>query len=41
MLMDLIKIGAEADIFLTDWDGKNAILKARKKKNYRNHILDE
>ena len=41
MLMDLIKKGAEADIFLTNWDGKKAILKARKKKNYRNHILDE
>ena len=41
MLMDLIKKCAEADIFLTEWDGKKAILKARKKKNYRNHILDE
>ena len=39
--MDLIKKGAEADIFLTIWDGKKAILKARKKKNYRNHVLDE
>ena len=39
--MDLIKKGAEADIFLTVWDGKKAILKARKKKNYRNRMLDE
>ena len=39
--MRLLKKGAEADIYLTLWDGKKAILKIRKKKDYRNEILDK
>jgi TP53 regulating kinase-like protein len=39
--MKLLKKGAEADIYLTQWDGLPAILKIRKAKNYRNPILDE
>ncbi len=39
--MKLIKKGAEADIYLTTWDGKNSILKIRKKKDYRNPTLDK
>ena len=39
-LMKLIKKGAEADVFLTAWNGRKAILKIRKKKNYRNSLLD-
>ncbi len=39
--MKLIKKGAEADIYLTVWNSKNAILKIRKTKDYRNSILDE
>jgi TP53 regulating kinase-like protein len=38
--MKLLKKGAEADIYLTRWDGLPAILKIRKAKNYRNSILD-
>jgi len=38
--MKLLKKGAEADIYLTQWDGLPAILKIRKAKNYRNPILD-
>jgi len=38
--MKLLKKGAEADIYLTDWDGLPAILKIRKAKNYRNPTLD-
>ena len=38
--MKLLKKGAEADIYLTQWDGSQAILKIRKPKNYRNPILD-
>lgn len=38
--MRLLKKGAEADIFLTKWNGTPAILKSRKKKDYRNQILD-
>ena len=38
--MRLLKKGAEADIYLTRWDGKDSILKIRKKKDYRNEILD-
>jgi TP53 regulating kinase-like protein len=37
----LLKKGAEADIYLTLWNGKKAILKIRKKKDYRNEILDK
>jgi len=39
--MKLIKKGAEGDIFLTSWNNKKAILKARKKKDYRNESLDK
>lgn len=39
--MKLLKKGAEADIYLTMWNGKKAILKIRKKKDYRNQILDK
>lgn len=38
--MKIIKKGAEADIYSTDWEKSKAILKIRKKKNYRNSILD-
>jgi len=38
--MELIKTGAEADIFISTWAGSKAILKVRKPKNYRNPILD-
>ncbi len=39
--MKLLKKGAEADIYLTMWNGKKAILKIRQKKDYRNEILDK
>ena len=38
--MKLLKKGAEADIYLTQWDDSPAILKVRKTKKYRNPILD-
>ena len=38
--MKLIKKGAEGDLFLTKWNDQKAILKERKKKNYRNSELD-
>jgi TP53 regulating kinase-like protein len=38
--MKLIKKGAEADIYITKWQNLKAILKIRKKKNYRNPLLD-
>ncbi len=38
--MKLLKKGAEADIYLTQWDNSPAILKIRKAKRYRNSILD-
>lgn len=38
--MKLIKKGAEADIFQTQWQNSNAILKIRKAKYYRNSFLD-
>ena len=38
--MKLIKKGAEADIYVTSWNGKNSILKIRKKKDYRVNLLD-
>ena len=38
--MKLIKKGAEADIYQTDWQNSSAILKIRKTKNYRNALLD-
>jgi TP53 regulating kinase and related kinases len=39
--LNLIKKGAEGDIFLTKYDGLDAVLKTRKKKAYRNPVLDE
>ncbi len=41
MLLKLLKKGAEADIYLTLWNKKKAILKTRLKKDYRNEILDK
>ena len=38
--MKLIKKGAEGDLFQTRWNGKQAILKLRKAKDYRNSDLD-
>ena len=38
--MKLISKGAEGDIFLTTWINQRAILKSRKKKDYRNASLD-
>ena len=40
ILLKLLKRGAEADIYLTTWNGIKSILKIRKKKDYRNEILD-
>ncbi|MGI0100973.1 MAG: KEOPS complex kinase/ATPase Bud32 [Nitrosotalea sp.] len=40
MILRLIKKGAEADIYLTTWNGRKSILKIRKRKEYRNEILD-
>ena len=39
--MKLLKKGAEGDIFLTKHESVLAILKTRKKKQYRNEILDD
>jgi TP53 regulating kinase and related kinases len=39
--MQLIKKGAEGDIFLTTWNQKKSIIKSRKKKDYRNISLDQ
>ncbi len=41
MSMKLLKKGAEGDIFLTSWNKEKAILKDRKKKDYRNAALDQ
>ncbi len=38
--MKLIRKGAEGDLFLTNWINQKAILKSRKKKEYRNASLD-
>jgi len=38
--MNLVKKGAEADIYLTKWNELSAVLKIRKTKSYRNPILD-
>lgn len=38
--MKLFKKGAEADIYITSWNGQKSILKIRKKKDYRVHSLD-
>ena len=39
--MKLVNRGAEADIYSTIWNKKKAILKIRKKRSYRNSILDQ
>jgi TP53 regulating kinase-like protein len=36
----LIKRGAEADIYVVEWDGKKAISKVRSTKSYRHQDLD-
>jgi TP53 regulating kinase-like protein len=38
--LNLIKKGAEADIYTTKWQNSKAIIKIRKVKHYRNQILD-
>jgi len=38
--MKLLKKGAEADIYLTLWNGNKSIIKIREKKDYRNSTLD-
>ena len=38
--LKLVKKGAEADIYVTSWNGQNSILKIRKKKDYRVNSLD-
>ena len=38
--MKLLKKGAEADIYITSWNGQKSILKIRKKKDYRVSLLD-
>jgi TP53 regulating kinase-like protein len=40
MLMKLIRKGAEGDLFLTTWINQKAVLKSRKKKDYRIASLD-
>lgn len=40
MVLKLMKKGAEADIYITTWNGRKSILKIRKRKEYRNEILD-
>ena len=39
--LDLIKRGAEADIYLTEWFGRPAVSKVRHPKSYRNSELDK
>ena len=38
--MKLLRKGAEGDLFFTTWNDQEAILKSRKKKDYRNSSLD-
>jgi TP53 regulating kinase and related kinases len=38
--MKILKKGAEADVFLSSWNGINSVLKIRKEKKYRNPSLD-
>ena len=38
--MKLIKKGAEGDLYSSKWNNQKAIIKIRKKKNYRNSQLD-
>ena len=40
-MMELVKKGAEADIYTSIWDNSKTIMKIRKPKNYRNPILDK
>jgi TP53 regulating kinase-like protein len=37
---ELVKKGAEADIYLTEWAGKKAVAKVRSPKPYRHQTLD-
>jgi TP53 regulating kinase and related kinases len=39
--MKLVKKGAEASLYLTDWHGRKAIIKTRIPKRYRPKALDE
>jgi TP53 regulating kinase-like protein len=38
--MKILKKGAEADVYLSSWNGKKSVLKMRKEKKYRNPSLD-
>ena len=38
--MKILKKGAEADVYLSSWNGKKSVLKIRKEKKYRNPSLD-
>ena len=38
--MKIHKKGAEADVYLSSWNGINSVLKIRKEKKYRNPSLD-
>ena len=38
--MQLVKRGAEADIYVTEWHGKKAVSKVRSPKPYRHEALD-
>ena len=39
--MKLLKKGAEGDVYQTLWNNQKAVQKVRKKKEYRNSILDQ
>ena len=39
--MKILKKGAEADVYLSSWNGKKSVLKIRKEKTYRNSVLDK
>ncbi len=38
--MKILKKGAEADVYISSWNGKKSVLKIRKEKKYRNPSLD-
>ena len=38
--MKILKKGAEADVYISSWNGKKSVLKIRKEKKYRNSSLD-
>jgi len=38
--MKILKKGAEADVYLSSWNGQKSVLKIRKEKKYRNPSLD-